>query len=537
MFNVIKCRLACLILLMVLLSSTVIADDSKPVYTPNWDSLAKHEAVPEWFKDAKFGIYFHWGPYSVPAVDNTKNGDVAAEWYPRWMHWNFEDDPQHQAIYKYHLQHYGNPNEFGYHDLIPLFKGEKFDADAWAELFDQAGARFAGPVAEHHDGFAMWDSKITPWNSVDMGPKRDIIGELAKAIRDKGMKLITTFHHAKNLQRYADSPEELTRKDLPQGWRFRNSQYPYIKGMPTASEDKNLRLLYGNMPEDIWVERMWFGKLKEVIDDYQPDLIWFDLWLDLIPEDYLQKFSSYYLNSAKKWGKDVAIIRKQNDLPDSFTIEDFEKGRTNRLTENVWLTDDTISGASWSYTRDMTVKSAPKILHTLIDIVSKNGLLLLNISPRADGSIPDQQRQVLLGVGNWLKVNGEAIYNTRPWKVFGEGPSRLARSGSLVGDLKYSAADIRFTTAGPNILYAIALGKPDKGVVTIKSLSKLLTLYEGEIGDVEFVGSNQAVQWKHNNDGLDLTVPKDAKSDVALVWKIIKKEKAAQCDHLSEDCH
>ena len=220
-------------------------------YESSWESLSKHEAAPEWFRDAKLGIYFHWGVYSVPAYGN--------EWYPRWMH--FEGN----RFYAHHLKNYGHPSEFGYHDFIPMFKAEHFDAEEWADLIQKAGARFAGPVAEHHDGFSMWDSEVTPWNVVDMGPKKDITGELAKALKKRDIKLITTFHHAKNLQRF-DSTETESRTE---GYEL--SHYPYFKGMPPASDDEKLKYLYGNIPADQWHEEVWFGKLKEVIDKYQPD--------------------------------------------------------------------------------------------------------------------------------------------------------------------------------------------------------------------------------------------------------------------------
>ena len=279
-------------------------------FEPDWESLSKHEAAPEWFRDAKLGIYFHWGVYSVPAYGN--------EWYPRWMH--FEGD----KTYEHHLEKYGHPSEFGYHDFIPMFKAENFDADEWADLFVKAGARFAGPVAEHHDGFSMWDSDATPWNSADMGPKRDITGELAVALRERDMKLITTFHHAKHLQRYKDSAQEELESQETRRGKFRMSHYPYIEGLPPVSEDKELKYLYGNIPEDQWLEEVWFGKLKEVIDQYQPDIIWFDSWLDQIPEEYQQKFSAYFLNEAEKWQKEVVIVRKQDDLPLNYTVDDLE---------------------------------------------------------------------------------------------------------------------------------------------------------------------------------------------------------------------
>jgi len=430
-------------------------------YEPDWESLSQHEAAPEWFRDAKLGIYFHWGVYSVPAY-----GD---ERYPRWMH--FEDN----HFYKHHMDNYGHPSEFGYHDFVPLFKAENFNADEWADLFVRAGARFAGPVAEHHDGFSMWDSEITPWNAADMGPRRDITGELAKALRERDMKLITTFHHAKNLQRF-DSIDS-----GPGNLGYRNSHYPYFEGMPPVSEDARLKYLYGNIPEDKWLEEVWFGKLKEVIDQYQPDIIWFDSWLDQIPESYQLKFSAYYLNEAEKWGKEVVIVRKQDDLPLTYTVDDLEKSRKNRLEPEPWMTDETVSKGSWCYTRDLSIKASKDVLHVLIDIVSKNGVLLLNISPMADGTIPDNQKEVLTDIGSWLGKYGEAIYDTRPWYTHGEGP-----------------------TVEPEGHY-----KNNKESFTIRSVSLL--------------GSDEEVAWELADEGLSFAVPVAAPNEMAVVFKIEKK--------------
>jgi len=213
---------------------------------------------------------------------------------------------------------------------------------------------------------------------------------------------------------------------------------------PSLLEDKQRAILYGHMPREKFVE-MWKGKLIEVIDKYQPDLIWFDSWLDQIPEKARFEFAAHYLNQAKKWGREVVITRKQKDLPLAFSLEDFEKGRADKLTENVWLTDDTISKGSWCYTEGLRIKEADEVVDTLIDIVSKNGQLLLNISPMADGTIPDDQRKVLLAMGDWLKTNGEAIYNTRPWLAYGEGPTKMKKSGHFVGSIRYGAKDIRYT--------------------------------------------------------------------------------------------
>ena len=428
-------------------------------YEPTWESLAQHEAAPEWFQDAKFGIYFPWGVYSVPAF--------GSEWYPRHMH--FKD----RREYKHHVETYGEPTEFGYDVFVPMFKAEHFDAARWADLFVKAGARFAGPVAEHHDGFAMWASKVTPWNAGERGPKRDITGELAKAIRERGLKFITTFHHARN---------NLFQRDGK--W---DGHYLGVKqNFPSVLEDPERAFLYGYMPREQFLQ-MWLAKLVEVINNYRPDIIWFDSWLDQIPEQLRQKFLAYYYNRAAEWDQEVVVTFKQQDFPRSVAVEDFEKGRADHLTDYVWLTDDTISKGSWCYTKDLKIKSANEVIDTLIDIVSKNGVLLLNISPKADGTIPDDQKQVLLDIGQWLSVNGEAIYETRPWFTYGEGPTGMERGGHFVGSTEYTDDDIRYTRSKDGqALYAIALGWP----------GRLLTLNSVKVDQVDDDATVHLLGWE-----------------------------------------
>lgn len=479
--------------------STVNESQSEGPYSADWASLKQHDPAPEWFRDAKLGIYFHWGVYSVPAF--------GSEWYPRHMH--LKD----HSVHNHHLETYGDPSEFGYHDFVPMFKAEKFDPDDWAVLFKEAGARFAGPVAEHHDGFAMWASDLTPWNVRDKGPIRDITGEIAEAIRNRGMRLFVSFHHARNNQHQI----------IRNGYLQWTGHYPREEGWPTTSEDPELRLLYGNLPRDQFLG-LWSGKLEEVIDNYQPDIIWFDSWFDEIPIKTRQQFSAYYLNRAYEWGKEVVITRKQEDLPLDYAVQDIEKGRMKDVTEEVWLTDDTISKGSWCYTEGLEIKSTATVLHSLIDIVSKNGVLVLNISPKADGIIPENQQAVLLGMGRWLAVYGEAIYSTRPWMVFGEGPtdSNLpeGRFGG-VGDPKsgYTARDIRFTRSKDGTtLYAIALGWPGAG------REVLIRSFAGErpdITSVSMLGSTETVEWKWSDDGLSLTTPEQMVDDLATVFKIV----------------
>ena len=357
-------------LLAICLMSTAVAmgeDVPESEYKLDWSEFEAYENEPEWFQDSKLGIYFHWGVYSVPAF--------GTEWYPRMMHLEDSD------MYKHHLETYGHPSEFGYHDFVPMFKAENFDADEWADLFKKAGARFAGPVAEHHDGFAMWASEATPWNVKDKGPKRDITRELEQAIRGRDMKFIATFHHARHLFRpNQDNPEH----PYPHWRYYYHSHFPYVEGMPPESDDEELKYLYGRIEESKWLEEIWYEKLKEVIDNYSPDIIWFDAWLDKIPEEYRMRYLSYYYKEGAKRDQEVVTTFKQNDFPDDVAVFNIEKGGKTEISDEVWQSDDTISLGSWSYTETLKIKPVSMVVHGLIDIVSKNGVLLLNISPKAD---------------------------------------------------------------------------------------------------------------------------------------------------------
>lgn len=480
-------------------------------YEETWESIAQHNEEPEWFQDAKLGIYFHWGVYAVPAY--------GSEWYPRNMH-----IPGH-PVYEHHLEKYGHPSEFGYNNFVPMFKAEHFDAEEWAELFVKAGAKFAGPVAEHHDGFSMWASKATPWNTLDKGPGRDITGELNEAITGRGMKFITTFHHARHLQRYTGKEQEEMDSDTEMTRKFRLSHYPLFEGMPTKPDDTELKYLYGNIQESQWLEEVWYGKLKEVIDNYQPDIMWFDSWLDQIPEEYRLKYCAYYLNEARKWGKEVVIVRKQDDLPLDCSVDDLEKSRKNVIETKSWMTDETISKGSWSYTENLDIKATPDVLHVLIDIVSKNGVLLLNISPKADGTIPQNQKEVLLGIGEWLDKYGEAIYGTRPWYTFGEGPTKEPeghfRNRMEFLNLKYSSKDIRYTTK-ENTIYATILGWPgNKETVLLESFSGDMLPDELQIKEVEMLGSDNKIEWAMTDRGLEFVTPAEQPDEMAVVFKIV----------------
>ena len=400
--------------------------NAQGVWDTTWESLTQHE-VPEWFADAKFGIYAHLGVYCVPAF--------GTEWYPRLM---YQED---QKAFAHHRETYGDQSEFGYKDFIPMFKLEKFDPAAWAQLYKDSGAKFAGPVAEHHDGFSMWASTVNRWNAGNMGPKRDIAGELIRELRKRDMKIITSFHHAFNIQGYYPAKE---------GWDTADPQCGDLYGFPTT-EDRTL------------ARNRWLIKIKEVIDRYQPDQIWFDFGLGKIPDVYKQKMAAYYYNHERLWGKPVIITRKNDYLPDGVGVLDIERGWTKGIARDLWQTDDSTAHNSWSWVQGLRVKTPEEMVHELIDIVSKNGVLLLNVCPKADGTITPEQQTVLREMGRWLKVNGEAIYATRPWEVYGEGPTHTEKEGGFLKTLHYTAADIRYTRSKDGrTLYAIAMGWPEE---------------------------------------------------------------------------
>ncbi|VGO18182.1 hypothetical protein SCARR_00233 [Pontiella sulfatireligans] len=468
-------------------------------YEPAWESLGQRDAAPEWFADAKLGIYFHWGIYSVPAY--------GGEWYPYHMY-------RDGNVHEHHVKTYGEPSRFNYHDFVPMFKAEKFNAEDWAQLFDDAGAKFAGPCAQHHDGFAMWDSEVNPWNAADRGPKQDITGLLEKTIKARGMKFITTFHHARNGQRYADKPEQ---------WGGYNSHYAYHPDFATSSTDPDISKLYGNMTEAAF-NQYWFDQLQEVIDQYSPDIIWFDSWLKMIPQEYRKKFAAYYLNEAQKKRQDVVIAYKQVDLPSSVGVLDIEQGGKKDLSESVWLTDVTLSTKSWCYIEGQKYKPAELVVRNMIDVWSKNGVVLLNISPRADGVINQDQRDILHKIGTWMKKHEEAVYGTRAFDVYGFGHAKTdaGKHGGQSATTQYTAEDGRFLRSKDGkTLYLFMLGKPDAGKeIEIRDLAGHTYCPEGGFKRITVLGSGVEAPFHWAKRNFWLKVPDSEMDDIATVFKM-----------------
>ncbi|WP_245665714.1 alpha-L-fucosidase [Actinoplanes subtropicus] len=470
------------------------AQAASAAYTASWDSVNQHPAAPEWFRDAKFGIYAHWGVFSVPAHDS--------EWYPRNMYISGSEANTH------HIATYGDPSVWPFHNFIngardlagnyvefaPKLKsqGGGFDPDEWAQLYVDAGARFAGPVSEHHDGFSMWDSQVNEWNSVGKGPGLDLLKLFADAIRKKNLKLLVAMHHA---------------------YHF-NGYYDHVP----AQTDASLKKLYGQLGTTAQ-NQLWYDKLKEVIDLAQPDIIYQDFKLDAVDETKSLEFLSYYFNQAQTWGREVVTTYKDG-YNSHGEMYDFERGGPDDLTAPYWLTDDSVSSSSWCYTVGIGYYSRQQLLHALIDRVSKGGTMLLNIAPMVDGSIPQAQQDLLLGIGDYLGRFGESIYSTRAWTAYGEGPTKMG-GGSFTTPKVGTAADIRFTRTKDNtILYATVLGWPGSSLTITTLASDRIDL--GSLASVQLLASTVAPTFVRNASGLTVTLPSAAPfTSDAYVLKLI----------------
>ncbi|KAA5537552.1 alpha-L-fucosidase [Roseiconus nitratireducens] len=479
-------------------------------FDPTWTSLENYE-IPKWYKDAKFGIFIHWGVYSVPAF--------GSEWYPRQMY--IDTERRGDNFFTHHAKTYGPQSDFGYKDFIPRFRAEAFDPAQWADLFKRAGARYVVPVAEHHDGFPMYDCSFTSWNAKEMGPKRDIIAELQTAVRDRGMKFGLSSHRAFNWKYFVRRPE------------FDNAdpKYARLYGRPMPFLFKEDAADYKSRfePQDKQFKDDWLARTCELVDKYDPDLIWFDFgitagqdteYTDNHFSPYLQRFASYYYNVSSQRKRPLGIINyKWKAFPEGAAVLDLERSKMDAIRTPFWQTDTAISSSSWGYTENQKYKSAGRLVDDLVDVVAKNGCLLLNVGPRADGTIPDQDREILLSIGEWLDVNGEAIYETSHWKTYGEGPTKTT-TGHLAEhkDQPFTAQDIRFTTKG-NFLYAILLDWPKTPRVTINTL----TDSDQDIGiieSIEMLGTDADIRWTRDKRGLHVSLPSQPPCEHAYVLKL-----------------
>lgn len=477
-------------------------------YEANWDSLEKHKC-PEWFRDAKFGIYAHWGVYSTSmATGNT-------DWYSRHMY------VQGHRNRVEHEDRFGPVAEFGYKDLIPRFTAENFHAEEWADLFAKSGARFGGVVGEHADGFSMWDSRVNPWNAARMGPKRDVVAEMERAIRKRGLKFLVSMHHQWRWGWYPTWDPGCDACD-PAYASLYGPRYPRTaQGMPTKGKGKGVdtKAAYPMPSEEFQQE--WLNKVKEVVSQYSPDVLWFDNRMQLLSESIRAEMVCFYYNHSTARSLESVLTFKRPDLPLGTATVDLERARMQDIYPEPWLADTSIAVNSWAYSTDLKYYSADRIIDDLVDIVSKNGCMLLNIAPHPDGTVPSEQKHRLLEIGEWLERNGEAIYGSRPWLIYGEGPT-VTPGGHLadVGFDGFTNEDIRFTTKGKT-LYAICLGWPEGGQLTIRTLSN--SRYSGEFRSISLLGSDEEIQWRRTPEGLVIDLPDNPSTAHAHAFKLVRE--------------
>ncbi len=516
---------------------TPLSATAEPMQTgkfePTWESLKQYQ-VPDWYRNAKFGIWAHWGPQCQP-----EDGD----WYARKMY------QQGSKPYNDHLARYGHPSLFGFKDIIHLWKAENWDPEKLVALYKDAGARFFVALANHHDNFDNWDSKYQPWNAVAMGPEKDLIGGWAKAARDNGLPFGVSVHaaHAWSWYEPAQGSDKtgdkagvpydgkMTKADgSGQWWDGLDPQDLYAQNH-TPSRHGNVSDFWdwsdpADVPDNAYCEK-FYNRTLDLVNKYHPDILYFDdTVLPLYPvSDVGMKIAAHFYNSNALWhngqNQGVLLGKILNDEQKQCMVWDVERGASPRIEPYPWQSETCIG--NWHYDRALYdhhgYKNSSTVIRTLANVVSKNGTFLLNIPVRGDGTIDDEEVAIVQDIGKWMKVNGEAIYDTRPWKVCGEGPSidkapAITSQGFNEKAIKLGPEDIRFTSKG-NVLYVIVLGWPTK-TVTVKSLGKNAGLADGQISDIAMVGSDDKITWNQDDDAVTIEPPSSKLFDEATVFKV-----------------
>jgi alpha-L-fucosidase len=515
------------------------------VFEPTWQSLSANYQAPEWFADAKLGIWAHWGLQCVPE---------AGDWYARAMY------QQDQGKYREHCKRFGHPSEFGMMDFIPMWKAEKFDPEALVKLYKEVGARYFVCMANHHDNFDNYNSRYQPWNSVNMGPKRDIVGEFEKAARHNGLRFGVSNHSAhawhwfQTAYGYDATGEKAgvrydawnrTKEDGKGKWWEGYDPQQFYGGynivIPSGFTSVDSMARWHQANDRVWSERIpemnpqfaknWFLRCKQLIDDYHPDLLYFDDEHDLPMEHYGLEIAAHMYNHNMRMngGRNEAVInsKRLTEEQQKGVVMDCERGAFADISPRPWQTCMCIG--SWHYSRGLYekggYKTAERIAKTFVDIVSKNGNLLLNIPVRGDGSIDEKERAFLAEFKAWLDVNGEGIFGSRPWKIYGEGEVKTANSGSFSDNERLqeslSEKDIRFTQKNGTI-YTFVLGFPTSDTVTIKALGRKSAQMNGKrIKKVRLLGCDQKIVWRQGADALYITMPDIKSTGKTICFAII----------------
>ena len=470
-------------------------------YKDNWASLSHHK-IPEWYCRDKIGIFIHWGIYSVPGFGN--------EWYSRSMY------DKNSREFDHHVKTYGTQDKFGYKDFIPMFDAKKFDADEWIGLFKRSGARYVMPVCEHHDGFAMYETEFNRWNAKEMGPKRDVAGELKAACEREGLTFCASTHRAEH---YFFMNMGRTFNSDVNDEAFADFYGPavYCPEFDGGRLHISTADTYAVGASVEWLED-WLVRTCELIDKYRPSILYFDWWIHNHSfKPYLKKLCAYYYNRAEEWGTEVTINYKHEAFPPTVATFDVERGALTDISPVPWQTDTAIGKHSWGYVSDNEFKSPRQIISDLIDIVSKNGMLLLNVGPKPDGSITDEEKTVLLELGDWLGKNGEGIYGSTFWKRFGEG--KVNNEGGFFKDNEekdYTAEDFRFTYKN-GCVYAFQM-RPDGNDARIKSLRKQPS-HDFIIDSVTLLESGKKLGFERNGDELIIKTG-GLESDKPICFKV-----------------
>ncbi|WP_204376036.1 alpha-L-fucosidase [Hymenobacter coccineus] len=508
-------------------------------FAPTWASLAQYQA-PEWFRDAKFGLWAHWGPQCQP-----EHGD----WYARGMYEEGSDQ------YKFHCEKYGHPSKFGFKDVINEWKAEEWNPDELLTLYKKAGAKYFVALANHHDNFDLYDSKYQPWNSTHLGPKKDLVAGWAEAAKKQGLRFGVSVHAAHawswlEVAQRADKAGPLagvpydgkvtTADGQGKWWQGYDPQALYAQDHRPSeskpdSDTMGKQWDWGNgaVPPSQAYSEKFYNRTAELIDKYAPDLVYFDdTALPLWPvSDVGLRLAAHMYNTSmqRHGGRNEAVISGKilNEQQRQCLVWDIERGQSNAIEPLPWQSDSCLG--NWHYDRRIYdrhgYKSAQTVVHTLIDVVSKNGNLLLSVPVRGNGSIDDQERAIVEGIAAWMQVNGESIYGTRPWKLFGEGPAQesaaaLSAQGFNEGKGKpFGPQDIRYVTKG-KILYATALGWPTNGRLLLKSLAAGGPHYPGKVKQVELLSAPGKLQFEHTKEGLAVQLPAQQPNAIAYAFKI-----------------